>query len=162
MLFGIVIASAVVGAPKDVNAIDTYLTYEELRVYSERQAEIEWSNQLVNYANTLVGKRTGHCVLTLRNYFGVSKNEVQGSAKSTQINSKTGKVGAVIVFRGMSKWGHVAYQITPVRPNGDFEYFAGNENGSRSEIAMGRAKSVIKTINISDPRISGYRIINYN
>ena len=113
--------------------------------------EIEWSNQLVAYARSLEGKRLGQCVLTLRNYFGVPRSEVQGMAKNTKINSSTGKVGAVVVFKRMSWAGHVAIQITPVDSNGNFQYFAGNEN---------RGRAVIKTININDPRISGYRIIN--
>lgn len=150
LLFGIMLA--VVAVPKDLKALDTYLTYDELKAYEEKKQEEQWSTALVAYSKTLVGKRTGQCVLTLRNYFGVPRSEVQGAAKSTKINSQTGKVGHVIVFRNMSKWGHVGIQITPVRANGDFEYFAGNENGGRA---------VIKTINVKDRRISGFRIINY-
>lgn len=112
--------------------------------------ELEWSNQLVSHARTLEGKRLGQCVTTLRKYFGVPRSEVQGMAKNTRINSPTGKVGAIVVFKRMSWAGHVAIQITPVDSNGNFQYFAGNEN---------RGRAVIKTINISDKKISGYRII---
>lgn len=113
--------------------------------------ELKWSDQLVEYSRTLEGKRTGQCVLALRNYFGVPRSEVQGLAKNTKINSTTGKVGAIIVFKRMSWAGHVGIQITPVRQNGDFEYF--DSNGGWGQ------RGKIRTINISDKRISGYRII---
>lgn len=148
------VALIALALPISAKADDSYKTYDLQATYNTQQAaklqEIEWSNQLVSYARTLEGKRLGQCVLTLRNYFGVPREEVHGLAKNTKINSSIGKVGAIVVFKRMSWAGHVAIQITPVDENGNFQYFAGNEN---------RGRAVIKTININDRRISGYRII---
>lgn len=148
------IALITLAFPISVKAEDYNKTYELQATYNTQQQakydELQWSSQLVEYAKTLQGKNTGQCVLTLRNYFGIPRSEVQGLAKNTKINSTTGKVGAIVVFKRMSWAGHVAIQITPVDANGNFTYFAGNEN---------KGRAVIKTINISDKRISGYRII---
>lgn len=133
-------------------ADSSYLTYDQLKAYTEKQAEQQWSAQLVAYAQTLVGKRTGTCVLSLRNHFGVPRNEVQGAAKTTKINSTTGKVGAVIVFRNLSKWGHVGYIIADDGDN--WLYFHSNYDFR----GTGRIDRIAKT----DKKISGYRIINYN
>lgn len=150
LLFGIFISSFI-GVPKDVNAIDSYLTYDELKAYQEKKAEEQWSAELVAYSQTLVGKRTGQCVLALRQRFGVPKNEVQGMAKSTQINSQTGKVGSVIVFKNLSKYGHVGIIIKD--EGSHWLYFHSNMDWR----GTGRIDRISKT----DPRISGYRIINY-
>lgn len=148
------VALITLALPISVKADDSNKTYDLQQTYNTQQQakydELQWSYQLVAYAKTLEGKRTGQCVLTLRNYFGVPREEVHGLAKNTKINSSIGKVGAIIVFKQMSWAGHVAIQITPVDENGNFQYFAGNEN---------RGRAVIKTININDRRISGYRII---
>lgn len=142
---------------KKAIADDSNKTYELQATYNTQQQanyqELEWSRQLVEYSRTLQGKRTGQCVLALRNYFGVPRSEVQGLAKNTKINSQTGQVGAVIVFKRMSWAGHVAIQITPVDEQGNFQYF--DSNGSWGQ------RGAIRTININDRRISGYRIINY-
>jgi len=132
-------------------ANDSYVTYDQLKAYQEKQAELEWSRQLTVYAQTLVGKRTGTCVLALRNKFGVPRNEVQGAAKTTKINSSVGKVGAVIVFKNLSKWGHVGYIIAD---EGDhWLYFHSNMDFR----GTGRIDRIAK----NDNKISGYRIINY-
>jgi len=111
------LAIAMVAVPKDLNAKDSYLTYDQLKAYQQEQeiakaktAEAQWSNQLVAYSKTLVGKRTGQCVLALRNHFGISKSEVQGMAKSTRPNTQTPTVGSIIVLN-MSKVGHVGIVI---------------------------------------------------
>lgn len=141
--------------PINANGLqDTYnpqpqISAEELAKTQEQ----EWSSQLIAYSKKLEGKRTGQCVLALRNYFGVPRSEVQGLAKHTKVNSQTGKVGAVVVFKKMSWAGHVGIQITPVDSQGNFQYF--DSNGGWSQ------RGAIRTINISDKRISGYRIINY-
>jgi hypothetical protein len=137
---------------------NTFNQYQQ--AYYNQQAEYQWSAQLVAHAQTLVGKRTGQCVTSIRTYFGVPKSEVQGLAKNTKINSQTGKVGAIVVFKRMSWAGHVGYQITPVDSSGNFQYFDSNGDGGR--YIRGRwvwdEKAKIRTINIKDPRISGYRI----
>ncbi len=126
-------------------------TYNELQqAWYNQQAEYQWSSELVAYSKTLIGKRTGQCVTSLRQYFGVPKSEVQGLAKNTKINSQTGKVGAIIVFKKMSWAGHVGYQITPVDNQGNFQYF--DSNGSWGQ------RGAVRTINVADKRISGYRI----
>lgn len=154
-MFGIIVAIAVVAVPpKDLKATDTFLTYDQLKEYEAKKAEAQWSADLVAHSKRLIAQRKKNtCVLALRYYFGVPRSEVQGQAKSTRINSQTGKVGAVIVFRNLSKWGHVGFQITPKRTDGNFEFFHCNTD------FKGTCK--IETINKNDRRISGYRIINY-
>lgn len=140
-----------VAVPKDLIANDNYLTYEELKKHHERLLEDQWSKDLVVYAQTLVGKRTGQCVLALRQRFGVPRNEVAGLAKHTKINSPTGKVGSVIVFKKMSWAGHVGIIL---KDEGDgWRYF--DSNGDFTQ------RGAIRWISKTDPRISGYRIINY-
>lgn len=125
---------------------ETYNPQEQARL-----DELQWSSQLVEYSKTLVGKKTGQCVTSLRRYFGISRSEVAGLAKYTKINSQSGKVGAIVVFKRMSWAGHVALQITPVDQNGNFLYFDSNGDW--------RQRGAIRTININDRRITGYRII---
>ena len=151
LLFSLGLILAGVAVPKDTKALDSYVTYDQLKEYQEKQAEKEWSAQLTAHAQTLVGKRTGTCVLTLRKHFGVPRNEVQGFAKSTRINSKQGKIGSVIVFKNLSKWGHVG--ITIGEDDQYWYYFHGNIDFK----GTGRIDKIAK----SDPRISGFRIINY-
>jgi hypothetical protein len=131
-------------------ADDSVKTYDLQQAYYNQQAEYQWSSQLVTYSKTLVGKRTGQCVTSLRQYFGVPRSAVQGLAKNTKINSQTGKVGAIVVFKNMSWAGHVGYQITPTDSQGNFQYF--DSNGGWS------LRGAVRTININDRRISGYRI----
>lgn len=147
ILLGILIVLPFIGAPKDVKAIDSYLTYDQLKAYQEKQEEMEWSSQLVIYSQTLTGKRTGQCVLALRNYFGISRSEIQGLAKNTKINSKIGKVGSIIVF----KPNHVGIMIKDDGNN--WSYF--DSNGGQYEIGA------IRKIAKNDPKIKGYRLINY-
>jgi len=137
--------------PKDLNASDSYLTYDELKAYQERQAELEWSRQLTSYAQTLVGKRTGQCVLAIRQRFGVPASEVQGLAKNTRPNTKDAKVGSVIIFKNLSKYGHVGIVLS--ESDTHVTYFDSNGDWS--------FKGAIRTIAKTDPRISGYKIINY-
>jgi hypothetical protein len=88
--------------------------------------------------------------MALRERFGVPRSEVQGKAKYTRINSREPKVGAVIVFPGLSSLGHVGLvlrvegnQVIYFDSNGDWKF-----------------RGAIRTININDRRIGGYRIIN--
>lgn len=149
------IALIALAFPISVNANGLQETYNpQPQVSNEEWSQIqeaEWSKQLVAYAKTLEGKNTGECVLALRKYFGIPRSEVSGMAKSTKINSQTGKVGAIVVFKKLSWAGHVGIQITPVDSTGNFQYF--DSNGSWGKIGK------IRTINISDKKISGYRII---
>lgn len=134
--------------PESAVAKDDYLTYDQLKAYEEKRQEQEWSNQLVAYSKTLVGKRTGQCVVAVRQYFGISKSEVQGMAKYTKPNTQTPKVGSIIIFKGMSRYGHVGIVIAT---DGELvTYF--DSNGSWNQ------RGAIRTIIKSDRRISGYRI----
>jgi hypothetical protein len=151
ILLGIFIFTFV-GVPKDVNSNDSYVTYEELKIHQEKQAEREWSSQLTAHAQKLVGKKTGHCVLALRNYFGVPRNEVQGMAKNTKTNSTTGKIGSVIIFKNLSKYGHVGLIID--EDPAYWYYFHSNIDWR----GTGRIDRIAK----NDSHISGYRIIKYN
>lgn len=146
-LVALVTLAHLISVPKQVIADDSFVTMAELKAYEEKKAEQEWSNQLVAYSKTLVGKRTGQCVMAVRNYFGISKNDVQGQARSTKPNSKDPKVGSVIVLN-MSKVGHVGIVIAV---DGELvTYFDSNGNWTQ--------RGAIRTIIKSDRRIIGYRI----
>lgn len=138
-----------ISTTKTATAEDSYLTYDQLKAYEEKRQEEQWSNQLVAYASTLVGKRTGQCVVAIRQYFGVPKNEVQGMAKYTKPNTQTPKVGSIIILK-MSRYGHVGIVI---KVDGDLvTYF--DSNGQWTQ------RGAIRTIIKSDRRIAGYRITN--
>ena len=148
------LAIAMVAVPKDLNAKDSYVTYDQLKAFHEQQeiakakaAEDQWSAQLVAHAQTLVGRRTGQCVLALRNHFGISKSEVQGAAKSTRPNTQSPKVGSIIILN-MSKVGHVGIVI---KVDGNIiTYFDSNGNWTQ--------RGAIRTIIKGDRRIAGFRI----
>lgn len=142
------VALITLALPISVKADDSYKTYELQQAYFDQQAEYQWSSQLTTYSQTLVGKRTGQCVLAIRNYFGVPRSEVQGLAKNTKTNSKTPKIGAVIVLR-MSWAGHVGLVIN--KNQDTVTYFDSNGNWTQ--------RGAIRTISINDQRIVGYRII---
>ena len=128
-------------------AKDSYLTYDELKAYEEKKQEQQWSTQLFVYSQTLVGKRTGQCVMALRNYYGISRSEVQGMAKYTKPNTQTPKVGSIIILK-MSRVGHVGIVI---KVDGDLvTYF--DSNGQWTQ------RGAIRTIIKSDRRIAGYRV----
>lgn len=110
--------------------------------------EALWSKQLTVYSQTLVGKRTGQCVMALRNYFGIPYSEVHGYARYTKINSHEAKVGSVIVLN-MSRYGHVGIVIAV---SGDkVTYFDSNGNW--------RQRGAIRTINKNNRLILGYHKI---
>lgn len=137
-----------ISVPEKAIADDSFVTMDQLIAYEAKKAEREWSNQLVAYSQTLVGKRTGQCVMAVRNYFGVSKNDVQGKARSTKPNSKDPKVGSVIVLN-LSKVGHVGIVIAV---DGELvTYFDSNGNWTQ--------RGAIRTIIKSDRRIIGYRVV---
>lgn len=149
------IALVVLAFPISTKAEDSYKTYDLQQTYNTQQQakydELQWSYQLVAYAKTLEGKRTGQCVLTLRNYFGIPRSEVQGLAKSVIPNTQNAKIGSVIILN-MSKYGHVGIVIALEADN--IVYFDGNGNWTQ--------RGAIRRINKNDKRIRGYRIIqNY-
>ena len=124
------------------------LTYNELKAYTEKQAEREWSNQLTAHARTLVGKRTGQCVTSLRTYFGVPKGQMGSWAKYTRPNTKTPTVGSIIILN-MSMYGHVGIVL---RVDGNIiTYF--DSNGDWKQ------RGAIRTIINGDRRIAGFRIV---
>lgn len=137
-----------INIPEKAIAKDDYLTYDQLKAYQEQKEEQEWSTQLTAYSSTLVGRRTGQCVLALRNYYGVRRSEVQGLAKNTKANTKEPKIGSVIILK-MSWAGHVGIVI---KVDGDLvTYF--DSNGSWTQ------RGAVRTIIKSDRRIAGYRIV---
>jgi hypothetical protein len=148
LAISIAIALVVLAIPiSTTTADDSYLTYDQLKAYEEKRQDDEWSRQLVAHAQTLVGKRTGQCVVAIRQYFGVPKSEVQGMAKSTKPNTQTPRVGSIIILK-MSKVGHVGIVI---KVDGDLiTYF--DSNGQWTQ------RGAIRTIIKNDRRISGYRI----
>lgn len=145
------VALITLALPISVNtaiADDSYKTNDLHEAYIKYLQAQEWSTQLTEYSKTLVGKKTGWCVIALRERFGVPRNQVQGEAKSTRPNSQTPEVGAVIILK-MSSYGHVGI-IIKVEGN-TITYFDSNGDWT--------FKGAIRTININDRRIAGYRIV---
>lgn len=83
---------------------------DQLKAYEEKKAEQEWSNQLVAYSKTLVGKKGGQCIVFVRQFTGASRSQVSGMARNLRTNSKTPKIGAIVKTQE-SIYGHVAIQI---------------------------------------------------
>ena len=136
---------------KSAIADDSYKTNDLQQAYKAYLEEREWSIELTSYSETLIGKRTGQCVLAIRKYYSVPKNEVQGLAKNTKPNTQTPKVGSVIIFKNMSWAGHVGIVIDVYQDK--VIYF--DSNGDWKQ------KGAIREINKNDKRITGYKIINY-
>lgn len=134
---------------KTAIAEDSYKTNDLHEAYIEYLQAQEWSAQLTAYSKTLVGKRTGWCVIALRERFSVPKSQVQGAAKSTKPNTQTPEIGSVIILK-MSAYGHVGIVI---KVDGDsVTYFDSNGDWT--------FRGAIRTINVADKRISGYRVLN--
>lgn len=133
---------AYVAAPKDAIALDN--------VQIDRSYELtELSKSLTAKAESLVGKRIGQCVMALRQHFGIPYSEIRGYAGSNKPNSKTGEVGAVVIFKLMSQYGHVAIIIGD---KGDqWEIFHSNMDWT----GTGQIDLISKT----DSKITGYKII---
>lgn len=131
-------------------ADDSYKTNDLQAQYLAYQEAQEWSVELTTYSATLVNKRTGQCVMALRKYFSVPYSEVHGAARTTIPNSSTPAIGAVIILK-MSSLGHVGIVIA-INDN-QIIYFDSNGDW--------RQRGAIRSININDPRIKGFRIINY-
>ena len=132
----------IVAVPKDVVALDN--------VQLDRSYELaQLSERLTAKANSLVGKRIGQCVMALRQHFGIPYSEIRGYAGSNKPNSKTGQIGAVVIFKSMSQYGHVAIIIGD--KGNQWEIFHSNMDWQ----GTGR----IDLISKADPKITGYKII---
>jgi hypothetical protein len=115
---------------------------------SDEIMEDAYSKLLTTKAQTIVGTWGGQCVIGVRNFLGVGRDQVQGLAKNTQINSQEWEVGSVIVFRHMSWAGHVAIALFADANN---QLWYADTNGNSRETWA------IRHIALNDPRISGYR-----
>lgn len=115
----------------------------------KKQKEKEYKQSLITKAERLKGKYQGQCVVAVRNFLGVGRDQIQGMAKSTKINSREPKIGSIIVL-AMSKAGHVGVILDDQGER--LMYFDSNGDW--------RQRGAIRYINKNDPRIRGYRIIN--
>lgn len=131
---------------------------EEVKRLLYEEAQKQKSIELTAKAESLVGTRQGQCVVAVRKFLGVGKDEVQGLAKSTKINSKTWEVGAIIVFRGMSSAGHVAVALFADSEDWLWYYDSNGSGRYVNGVWRGDEKAKIRKIKLSDYRISGYRI----
>lgn len=129
-------------------AEDSYLTYDQLAAFQAKQAEEEWSRQLVAYAETLRGTKWEWCVIGVRKYFGVPYSKLSGAARSNKPDTKTPEIGSVIIMN-MSKWGHVGMVIA--KDENKVTYIDWNGGGG--------GRGAIRTIAINDKRIIGYKIV---
>ena len=113
-----------------------YILYkDEQRTY---EAELRWR------AEQLVGTRTGQCVKGVRNFLGLTKDQVSGDAIYFKTNSREPSIGAIIKFR----FGHLGViigisdtEITYYSPNG-----------------LGDERAIIETTDRFDNRIEGFWI----
>lgn len=111
----------------------------------------DWNHkqELIAKAEKLKGTKQGQCVVAVRKFLGVGRDEIQGMAKYTKTNSESPEVGAIIKLN-MSRYGHVGVVLDDTENT--VTYY--DSNGQWTE------RAAIRTIDINDPRILGYKIIN--
>lgn len=123
------------------NPVNEQIAYEN----TQKQKSIE----LTEKAEKLKGSFQGQCVVAVRSFLGVGRDQIQGLAKNTKVNSTLAEVGSIIVIR--SGWtGHVGVVLFTDQ-DGYVWYFDSNGNWTQ--------RASIRKIKLSDPRIKGYRII---
>ena len=139
------------------------LTYEELEnqnTYLEADpeaAEIAYQNwleeqyekELIQKAKSLEGTRQGQCVVAVRKFLGIGRDEIQGLAKNTETNSSTPELGAIIKIKA-GKTGHVGVVIGIE----DDRIYIFESNWIAYE------KASTRWLPINDSSIIGYKIIN--
>lgn len=130
------------------------------KIQLQEQQEI-LSKNLTARAEELLGSRQGQCVVAIRNFLGVGKDEVSGWAKDTKVNSKTPEVGSVIVFWGTkkNKYGHVGGVLFTTWDD-YVVYYSPNAKGTWKEIMAGRGRATISKVKINSKTIKGYRTVN--
>jgi len=113
--------------------------------YEEQQEAL--SQTLRDRATAQTEKWYGACVIGVRQFLGVGRDEVSGMAKNLQVNSERPAVGAIIKLN-MSWYGHVGavidYNIEKIvyyDTNGDWT-----------------GHGAIREIGINDKRILGFKI----
>lgn len=140
----------------DENSTQTQIQAKQELSFKEEQDLL--SKQLTAKAESLVGSRQGQCVVAIRDFLGVGKDEIKGAAKDTRINSQDPKVGSVIVFwgGGWNKWGHVGTVLFTTF-DGYVVYYSPNARGTHKEIMAGKGRAIITKIKIGSKIIKGYR-----
>lgn len=140
--------------------------YEDplVQIKNEEQKQKDYLNQLSKIltvkAQSLVGSYQGQCVLAVRHFLGVDKNEVQGAAKNTKVNSYEWSPGAIIIFRGMSKYGHVAVSLFADQDNWLYYWDSNADGYYKNGVWHGTGKAKIRKIKLTDKKISGYRKVD--
>lgn len=117
------------------------LTVEELRDFRHQQ-------ELYKKAVSLVGSYQGQCVIAVRSFLGIGRDQIQGWARSTKVNSQIAEIGSIIVLN-MSVYGHVGVVIK--QNEHTITYY--DSNGGW------RGRAAIRTINKNSPKIIGYRLV---
>lgn len=125
------------------------LKQEQLqKQYEEEQQRQELIDDLFAKATAKRGTRQGQCVIAVRSFLQIGRDQIQGYARNTKINSKEPEIGSIIKLN-MSKAGHVGVVlnfddevITYYDSNGDW-----------------RQRGEIRKMKRKDKRILGYRII---
>lgn len=123
---------------------------EDAALAAKEAAEEALSQDLTNRAEALIGKRGGQCVIFVRNFLGVGRDEIQGMAKNTKVNSQDPEVGSIIVIYA-SRYGHVG--VVLFTTDDGYVVYA-DSNGSWTQ------RVAIRKIKINDPKIKGYHKIN--
>lgn len=92
-------------------AINEQEKYESAYKYEqwERQQEA-LSIRLTDRATSQIGKKGGQCVVFVRNFGELGRDQVSGYARNTKTNSTEPEIGAVVVTKESSV-GHVAIVI---------------------------------------------------
>ena len=131
---------------------------EEIKKLEEEKAreierqKIEAKNQRINEtfklltakAHKLVGTKQGQCVIAVRNFLGVGRDQIQGYVQM-KVNSFEPQVGNIIMIVGRMRHSGVVLYV-----NKDMvAYYDSNYK------LDGRAG--IRTIKVNDKKIKGYR-----
>lgn len=125
------------------------IEYEKIEYIQEKGTEF-YSFQLTKKAEKLRGTHQGQCTTAVRNFLGLGADEIQGLAKNNEPNSENPEVGSVIIT-DESKYGHVGVVL----------YFTDTTvTFYESNVPMGSEIAGIRTLQLNDPRIVGYKIIN--
>lgn len=156
----LITAFVVASVPIDTTASERVINYEQTQTVQVDPANAvdNLSKQLTAKAEALAGTRQGQCVVSVRQFLGVGRSEVQGWATNTKINSKVPEVGSIIIFWGSrwNKYGHVG-TVLFTTADGYVYYYSPNSVGTWKQIMNGQGRASIQKTKIGNRTIKGYR-----
>lgn len=117
---------------------------EDAKIAAEEARINQISIQLTQKAESLKGTKQGQCVIAVRNFLGVGRDQIHGYVQ-TKINSQYPQVGNIIVIIG--KYRHSGVVLFSTEDS--VIYY--DSNGSLNE------RAAIREIDIDSSAIKGYR-----